>query len=98
MNKIKFILYVTCIPKGKRKLSNVKYNIHSFDKELFENNKEELTKQQLDHCRFLMKKEEDNKNIKNVTAARLIIREIEEDEKGIFESYVPTNDITITII
>lgn len=100
MNKIKFILWVQCIPKGKRKVQNVKIGTQVFEKKYYDENKESIIKEQTHGSFIRIQKEQANKSIKDVTGARLVIREVEETEDafGTMETYIPTNDVIITIL
>ena len=100
MNKIKFILWVQCIPKGKRKVQNVKRDIHQLSKTSFDLDKENYTKDAVRMANVSIEERKLNGSIKNVTGARLVIREVEETEDafGTMETYIPTNDVIITIL
>lgn len=92
---VRFNLWVNCIPKRKRNHVNFKLGLSEFTKELFDKKKEDIIKNEIAFFSDLINNEVANKSIKEVKSAYLVVREVELD--GDFETYMPFDDVRITI-
>ncbi len=92
---VRFMLWVECIPKRKRNHVYVKLGLSEFTKKLFDEKKEEITKNEVAFFSDLIKNEVANKSIKDVKSAYIVIREVELD--GDFETYMPFDDVRVKI-
>ena len=92
---VKFMLYVFCIPKGKRRHYNTRVATSQYNYDTYQKDKQEIISLETRNAFERVNLEVSNKNIKDVKSAYLVVREVELD--GDFETYMPFDDVKITI-